>query len=124
MEPYMSKHNCPLVVVIKKVDTSPRICLDLRMLNNHILPDRWAIPAITDVIRNLNNMNVFSSIDLLSGFYHISVDEESRDYFSFATPNGAYRLTRLPMGLSASTSVFSKVMNLAIGHLQNALIFI
>src|SRR5215469_16064131 len=84
------------------------------------------IPTISDVLRNLNGIKVFSSIDILSGFYHIEVDENSRNYFSFSTPTGSYRLKRLPMGLNSSSAVFSKVMNLALGYLLGtiALIFI
>ena len=96
------------------------------MLNKHIIPERWAIPPISQVVQNLNEMKVFSTLDLLSGFYHIEVDPRSRDYLSFATPTGSYRLTRLAMGLQPSSAVFSKVMNMAIGHLlgSEALIFI
>src|SRR5215469_8561198 len=54
------------------------------------------------------------------------VDENSRDYFSFATRKGSYRLKRLPMGLSSSPSIFSKVMELALSKLigEAVLIFI
>src|SRR5215469_7159888 len=125
IEPSMSVHNSPLVITTKK-DGSHRVCVDLRMLNKHIIPERWAIPPISQVVQNLNEMKVFSTLDLLSGFYHIEVDPESRDYLSFATPTGSYRLTRLAMGMQPSSAVFSKVMNMAIGHLlgTEALIFI
>src|SRR5215469_6691210 len=54
------------------------------------------------------------------------VDEDSRDYFSFATRKGSYRLKRLPMGLSSSPSIFSKVMEMALSSLigEAVLIFI
>jgi len=125
IEPSMSCHNSPLVITTKK-DGSHRVCVDLRMLNKHIIPERWAIPQISQGIQNLNEMKVFSTLDLLSGFYHIEVDPKSRDYLSFATPTGSYRLTRLAMGLQPSSAIFSKVMNMAIGHLlgSEALIFI
>src|SRR5215469_7243586 len=125
IEPSMSVHNSPLVITKKRIDLH-RVCVDLRMLNKHIIPERWAIPPISQVVQNLNEMKVFSTLDLLSGFYHIEVDPRSRDYLSFATPTGSYRLTRLAMGMQPSSAVFSKVMNMAIGHLlgTEALIFI
>src|SRR5215469_9144742 len=79
IEPSMSVHNSPLVITTKK-DGSHRVCVDLRMLNKHIIPERWAIPPISQVVQNLNEMKVFSTLDLLSGFYHIEVDPKSRDY--------------------------------------------
>src|SRR5215469_7798805 len=125
LEKSFSIHNIPLVVIPKRKG-KPRICLDLRLLNKHILQDRYPLPHMGDILKNLHNMKVFSSIDLLSGFYHVLVDEDSRDYFSFATRKGSYRLKRLPMGLSSSPSIFSKVMEMALSSLigEAVLIFI
>src|SRR5215469_1418021 len=75
IEPSMSVHNSPLVITIKK-DGTHRVCVDLRMLNKHIIPERWAIPQISQIIQNLNDMKVFTTLDLLSGYYDIEVDKE------------------------------------------------
>ena len=72
---------------------------------------RYIIPDIHHILSQLGDAKVFSSIDLLSGFTHVPVDEESRKYLAFTTPKGHFIFSRLPQGLKQSPSVFSHTMS-------------
>ena len=50
-------------------------------------------------------------LDLYVGYDKRAVDEQSRDYTTFQTPYGAFRLVTLPMGWSNSVPIFHEDIN-------------
>ncbi len=86
--------SSPMFLVGKK-DGSYRPVIDFR---NVTVPDHYPLPIISDLLRSLGDSNtVFSSIDLLSGFWQIPLEAKSREITAFSTP-GHYEWLRLPMG--------------------------
>lgn len=57
---------------------------------------------------------MFSTLDLLSGYYHIKVEEDSRKYLAFSTYRGHYQPFRKQMGLKNAHSCFSRTIKLAL----------
>lgn len=110
VEPCSSEYASPVVVVRKK-DGSPRVCIDYRPLNRIIERDRHPLPLIEDQIDKLKDARVFSTLDLKNGFFHVEVDEESRKYTAFVTHEGQYQFLRAPFGLSNSPPVFQRYIN-------------
>ncbi len=56
--------------------------------------------------------NVFTSLDLLSGFWQIPMDDKSRKITAFSTPTGHYEWIRLPMGLLNAPLTFQRMVNI------------
>ena len=119
VEPCSSEYSSP-VVLVKKKDGSPRICIDYRKLNKVIIKDRFPLPLIEDVLDRLQESRVFSTIDLKNGFFHVDVSEESRKYTSFVTHEGEYQFLKVPFGLCNSPSVFQRFINTIFRPLVNA----
>jgi len=109
-EPCSSEFTSP-VLIVKKKDGSPRICVDYRKINKVVVKDRFPLPLIEDQIDQLAEARIFSTIDLKNGFFHVSVAKESRKYTSFITHHGQYQFLRMPFGLCNSPPVFQRFIN-------------
>ena len=66
------------------------------------------MPILDEILPDLSQAKVFTTVDLRSGFWHCVLDEESSMLTTFNTPYGRYRWLRLPFGLSVSPEIFQK----------------
>lgn len=73
------KYASPMVVARKK-DGSPRLCIDYRKLNKIVSKDKYPLPVIEDQIDQLAEARIFSTIDFKNGFFHVHMAEQSRNY--------------------------------------------
>ena len=96
-----------LAVAVKKTGAL-RICLEPRPLNTALRRERYQLPVLEDVLPELPEAKVISTVDLKSGYWHCVLAPESSVLTTFATPYGRYRWCRLPFGLSASSEIFQK----------------
>ena len=94
------------MVVERKKNGKLRVCLDPRPLNKALKRAHYPMPVVDDLLPALANAQVFSVCDLRSGFWHISLDEESSYLTTFATPFGRYRWLRMPFGISPAPEIF------------------
>ncbi|TFY52449.1 hypothetical protein EVJ58_g10011 [Rhodofomes roseus] len=58
----------------------------------------------------LSGAQVLTSLDALSGFTQLSVNEDDREKTAFRTHKGLYQFKRLPFGLRNGPSAFQRVM--------------
>lgn len=112
------------VVVVRKKDGSPRVCIDYRDLNKRIIKDRYPTPLIEEQLDALQNAKVFSTIDLRNGFFHVPVHKDSRKYLSFVTHGGQYTFLRTPFGCCNSPRVFQRYINFVFRDLINKKIIV
>ena len=109
------------MVVATKKSGALRICIDPRPLNAALKRERYQLPILVDILPELGQAKVFSTVDLRSGYWHCVLDEESSLLTTFATPFGRYRWCRLPFGLSVSSEIFQKRVNQALDGLEGVL---
>ena len=105
IRPSTSPYTSP-VLLVKKKNGDPRMCIDYRALNRLTIRDIYPLPLIDDCLLYLANKRYFSLIDLKSAFNQVSVDEESIKYTSFVTPVGQYEHLVMPFGLKNAPAVF------------------
>ena len=82
------------------------------------------------MLSKLNGAKIFSTIDLRSGYYHISLTEESRPKSAFVVPMGKYKFKRTPFGLSQAPAYFQLLIDnvlqgcsgFAMGYLDDIII--
>ncbi len=101
-----SPWNSPLLLVPKK-DGQFRPVIDFRKVNEVKEDDQYPLPVPSDLLMSLGHGNtVFSSLDLLSGYWQVSLAPESREVTAFSTPHGHFEwLSRVcPSALSLPLS--------------------
>lgn len=108
-----SKSDFASAVVLrpKKTPGLWRLCIDFRRLNRKVIRDRFPLPIMDDVIDVLQDGAVFTNLDLVDGFFHIDVDEDSIKYLSFIVPDGQYECLKAPFGFANSPAVFQRFIN-------------
>ena len=78
-------------VLVKKKDESIRFCVDYRKVNSITWKDAYPIPRIDDTLDTLAGSQWFSTLDLVSGYWQIIVDEVDREKTAFCTPEGLFQ---------------------------------
>ena len=105
----ISPYSAPIVLV-KKPDGSWRYCTDFRKLNRVTTKVHFPLPHITDSIRRFKNPKVFSSLDLLKGFFQIPVAESHRKFYGFSDGKRHLEYCRTPMGSKNSGATMAALM--------------
>ena len=100
-----------MLVIVKKKDGTPRVCVDYRALNEITVKNKYPLPLMDELFDRVQGAKYFSSIDLRDGFYQILMREEDRQKTAFRTRFGSYEYTVLPMGLCNAPSTFMQLMN-------------
>ena len=57
------------MLLVKKKDGSMRLCVDYRQLNKVTIKNRYPLPRIDNLMDQLVGAEVFSKIDLRSGYH-------------------------------------------------------
>ena len=104
-----SQWSSPLVVVPKR-DGSIRITVNYKRLNAVSIVDKYPLPRIDDLIDTLGSGKVYSTFDLMSGFFQVAIDPSSVEMTAFITPRGLYEWKVMPQGHAGSPGSFVRLM--------------
>ena len=89
IRPSVSPWGAPELLV-KKKDDNMRLCVDYRQLNKVMIKNRYPLPRIDDLMYLLVGAEVFSKIDLRSGYHQIQVKAEDITKTAFQIRYGHY----------------------------------
>ena len=138
IRPSRSPYNSPIFCVDKKMphDAKPgdkpplRAVLDFRTINLNSMPDRYAMRDVRECLDDvgLEDSDTYSAVDLTSGFWQQSLDEESRQYTAFTVPGTSggtkYEFCVTPMGLTGSPSSFARMILYILRGVENLICYV
>nr|GFA93314.1 putative reverse transcriptase domain-containing protein [Tanacetum cinerariifolium] len=106
-----SSHWGALVLFVKKKDGSFQMCIDYHELNKLTLKNRYPLSRIDNLFDQLQRSNVYSKINLRSGYHQLKVRKEGILKTVFRTCYGHYEFQLIPFGLTNASAVFMDLMN-------------
>ena len=104
-----SEYASPCVLVRKR-NGKLRICVDYRRLNQLIKDDAYPMQKTQEIIDRLGGFNLYSTIDLSSGYYQLPLEEASKHLTAFTINDQLYEFNVLPFGLKVAPAMFSRSM--------------
>lgn len=90
------------IVLVRKKDGSTRFCVDCRKLNMLTIQDDYPLPCTDESLGNLFGNKRFSTLDLFSGYWQVSVKPEERSKTALVTRKGFYQFKNMHFVLSCA----------------------
>ncbi len=86
--------------------------IDYRKVNERTEDDRYPLPVLSDQLMSLDGGNtIFSTLDLVSGYWQVPMAPQSKEITAFSTPSGHYQYLRMPFGLKSAPLTFQWMIN-------------
>jgi hypothetical protein len=110
IHPSTSPWGCWALFVEKK-DKELRLCVDYRLLNVLTIKNKYPLPCIDILFDQLARAQVFSKIDLRSGYHQIKIRAKDRTKTAFMMRYGLYKYLVMSLGLMNASAHFMYLMN-------------
>jgi hypothetical protein len=108
--PSASPWGSPIIFVDKR-DGTTRLCVDYRKLNDVTIKNKYPLPKIEDLFDQLTGAQVFSKIDLRTGYHQLKIRATDIPKTAFTTRYGLYEYNVMSFGLTNAPAYFMNLMN-------------
>ena len=116
IQPSSSPWASPVVLATKK-DGSSHFCVDYCKLNEVTQKDAYPLSQIDEVLETLAESQLFSTLDLVSGYWQVELGSEDRQKTAFCTAQRLYE-SLWPVQSPNAPATFQRLISLVLSGLQ------
>ena len=100
--------------MVKKNDGTTRFCMDYWKLNDVTRKDAYPLPQIDETLEALSSANVFTTLELASGYWQVEMSATDHEKTAFATCHGLFEFQVMPN----APGTFQRLMKFVLARLQ------
>ena len=90
------------------------VYISAREANKAVIRERFPIPRMQDLLRQVSSAKMFSTLDLRKACWQVRLSEESREITSFMATGKVCQFKRLLFGLTSAPEAYQKAMSIII----------
>ncbi|GJU23554.1 reverse transcriptase domain-containing protein [Tanacetum coccineum] len=102
-------------LILTRLVTGWRVCIDYRKLNEATRKDHFPLPFMDQMLERLARNEFYCFLDGFSGYFQIPIDPQDQEKTTFTCPYGTFAYRRMPFGLCNAPGTFQRCM-MAIFH--------
>nr|GFB93387.1 retrovirus-related Pol polyprotein from transposon 17.6 [Tanacetum cinerariifolium] len=102
-------------LVLTRLVTGWRVCIDYRKLNEATRKDHFPLPFMDQMLERLAGNEYYCFLDGFFGYFQISIDPKDQEKTTFTCPYGTFAYKRMSFGLCNAPGTFQRCM-MAIFH--------
>ncbi|GJR35158.1 reverse transcriptase domain-containing protein [Tanacetum coccineum] len=102
-------------LILTRLVTGWRVCIDYRKLNEATRKDHFPLPFMDQMLERLAGNEYYCFLDGFSGYFQIPIDPHDQEKTTFTCPYGTFAYRRMPFGLCNASGTFQRCM-MAIFH--------
>ncbi|GJY36632.1 reverse transcriptase domain-containing protein [Tanacetum coccineum] len=102
-------------LILTRLVTGWRVCIDYRKLNEATRKDHFPLPFMDQMLERLARNDYYCFLDGFSGYFQIPIDPKDQEKTTFTCPYGTFAYRRMPFGLCNAPGTFQRCM-MAIFH--------
>jgi len=118
IRPSKSPQTSPVFFIGKK-NSSKRMVMDYRNLNDQTVKNNYLLLLITELIDNMKSKKVFTKMDLRWGFNNVRIKEGNKWKEVFTTHIRSFELTVMFFGMTNLPTTFQAMINKILRDLIN-----
>ncbi len=98
--------------LVPKKDGQFRPVMDIRKVNEVTEDNKYFLLVLNDLLMSLGQGNkISSSLDLLSGYWHVPMALQSRQAPAFSVPRGHFERLWMPFDLISAPITYQRIIN-------------
>ncbi|KAJ0879700.1 putative nucleotidyltransferase, Ribonuclease H [Helianthus annuus] len=98
-------------VMVKKPDSTWRMCIDFKDLNKACPKDAYPLPEIDLKVDSLVPYRFKCFLDAYKGYHQIKMSKEDEEKTAFHTDVGIFCYTKMPFGLRNARATYQRLMD-------------
>nr|GEU42822.1 reverse transcriptase domain-containing protein [Tanacetum cinerariifolium] len=102
-------------LILTRLVTGWRVCIDYRKLNDATKKDHFSLPFMDQMLERLDGNEFYCFLDGFLGYFQIPIDPQDQKKTNFTCPYGTFAYRRMPFGLCNAPGTFQRCM-IAIFH--------